>query len=201
MKRGLALLLVLGLVLCLTACDQIPGTGDKNNVPVSESVDDGIIRADEDGYAFGRLHDTFRTAFFDFTVNSAYTCLEFEGYTPSEGNVLLVADVTYYNYTISSQPMYDNDLQAQWSGEGDEDYALPITYARTGLYPNTGVEPTGDMFPMEFDLGIDETRTGLLVYEVPAGEKDYSISYQEYFDDGSCGDLFFVFFTPETRYA
>lgn len=213
MKKIFALLLALGLVLALTACDQIPGLpgsgGGKDSVspPSNESdsdnssgsSDSGVIEADEDGFAYGFLGDTMRTAFFDFTVNSAYTCAEYEGYTPSEGNTLLVADVTFYNYTIYSQPMFDDDLQAQWSDDSDDAFALPITYARTDLYPNTGVEPMGDMFPMSFDLGIQEERNGLLVYEVPAGEKDYSLSYYEYFSDDTYGDLFFVYFTPESK--
>ena len=204
MRKLFALLLALGLVISLSACDEIPGSGgntaDQNNA-AADSGDDGLIRADENGFATGFLGDTLRTSFFDFTVNSAYTCSEFEGYIPSAGNTLLVTDVTFYNYTIYSQTMYDTDLQAQWSGKNDDDYALPITYARTETYPNTGVDPMGDMFPTQFDLGIQETRSGLLVYEVPAGEKDYSLSFLEYFSDESYGDLFFVYFTPEVREA
>ena len=45
--------------------------------------------------------------------------------------------------------------------------------------------------------------TGLLVYEVPNGEKDFSISYLELFDDGTEegeeGDLFYVYFTAEEQ--
>ena len=41
--------------------------------------------------------------------------------------------------------------------------------------------------------------TGLLVYEVPAGNRDFSISYLEQFDDNSEGDTFFVFFTAEDQ--
>lgn len=200
MKRMFALLLTLGLVLALTACDQIPGQSGNGNATggASASSDDGRIRA-EDGFAYGFLGDTLRTVFFDFTVNSAYICSEFEGYTPSEGNELLVVDMTVFNYTISSWPMWDTDFQVEWGGEGNEDFALPITYARGDLYPNTGVEPWGDLFPLEFDLGIQETRDGLLVYEVPAGGKDFALYFGEYFDDESSGDLFCVYFTPEKK--
>ena len=52
----------------------------------------------EDGYAEGRLGDTMHTYFFDYTVNSAYLCDTFEGYTPIlDGYRLLVADVTVKN--------------------------------------------------------------------------------------------------------
>lgn len=207
MKKLFALLLALGLVLALAACDKVPdeakpdggNAAPSTSQPAGSDSSDDVILPDEDGFADGYMGDTLRTYFFDFTVNSAYTCSEFEGYTPSEGNTLLVADVTFYNYTASSVPMYDTDLQAQWSGTEDQDFALPITYARTDLYPNTGVEPMGDMFPVEFSLGIHQSQTGLLVYEVPAGEADYSLSYMELFNNDTTGDTFFVYFTPEAK--
>ena len=77
---------------------------------------------------------TKKTYFFDYTVNSAYVCSEFEGYQPAQGNELLVA-----------------------------------------------------------------SRTGLLVFEVPAGNKEFSISYMEAFDDDSTGDTYFVNFTAEAK--
>ena len=45
----------------------------------------------------GRTGDTMETYFFDFTVNSAYLTSDYAGYTPAEGNVLLVADITVKN--------------------------------------------------------------------------------------------------------
>ena len=46
---------------------------------------------------------------------------------------------------------------------------------------------------------MNEERTGLLVYEVPADSKDFSISYLEAFEEGDEGDTFFVYFTPEEK--
>ena len=53
--------------------------------------------------------------------------------------------------------------------------------------------------PTEYELAVDEEREGLLVFEVPQGEKDFSISYLEVFDDSTEGDVFFVFFTAEEK--
>ena len=130
----------------------------------------------EDGYAEGRLGDTMHTYFFDYTVNSAYLCDTFEGYTPIlDGYRLLVADVTVKNTNRESIPMYDTDFQVRWSDTSEDAY----------------------------DLAVDEERTGLLVFEVPEGETDFSISYLELFDDGteegSSGDTFFVYFTAEEQ--
>ena len=84
----------------------------------------------------GRIGDSIRTDFFEFTVNSAYLCSEFEGRAASEGTELLVVDATVKNTFNESIPMSDWDFQAQW-GEDDDDeaYAFPITSD-----PETGEE-------------------------------------------------------------
>lgn len=56
-----------------------------------------------------------------------------------------------------------------------------------------------EQLPAEYELAVNETRTGDLVFDVPAGEKDFSISHLELFDDDSEGDTFFVYFTAEER--
>ncbi len=146
----------------------------------------------------GRIGDSIRTDFFEFTVNSAYLCSEFEGRAASEGTELLVVDATVKNTFNESIPMSDWDFQAQW-GEDDDDeaYAFPITSD-----PETGEEIAAvseDQLPYEYDLGVDERVEGLLVYEVPEGYKDFSISTQDIYSDGTTGDTYFVYFTPERQ--
>jgi len=151
----------------------------------------------EKGGAEGHLGDVMHTCFFDFTVNSAYVCDTFEDYTPESGNQMLVAEITVKNTGNASVEMYDTDFQAQWGSEGENDFRVPIT-----LDPDTyeELDPLNDeQLPGTYSLGVDGERTGLLVYEVPADQKDYSISYEEVFEDESTGDVFFVFFTPEEK--
>ena len=150
--------------------------------------------ADENGNAEGRLGDTMHTYFFDYTVNSAYLCDEYEGYTPQEGNELLVADITVKNTHIASIEMYDTDFQIQWNDDAEDAYDFPITY-----YLEEGETYGDDMLPYLYELSIDESVTGVLVYEVPEGNKDFSISYLELFDDDSEGDVFFVYFSAEKQ--
>ena len=133
-----------------------------------------------------------RTYFFDYTVNSAYTCKEFEGYTPAEGNKLLVAEITVKNTDRSTVTMYDTDFQIQWGDDDDDDaYDAPITYY--------GDAVSDDQLPEEYDLSVNEERTGLLVFEVPEDSKDYSISYLEQFSNETEGDVFFVYFTAKDK--
>ena len=178
MKRLGAIFLLVTLSLSL-----LTGCGDKTGYA-------------EDGYAEGRLGDTMHTYFFDYTVNSAYLCDTFEGYTPIlDGYRLLVADVTVKNTNRESIPMYDTDFQVQWSDTSEDAYEFPITYYTDAV--------SDQQLPTEYDLAVDEERTGLLVFEVPEGETDFSISYLELFDDGteegSSGDTFFVYFTAEEQ--
>ena len=148
----------------------------------------------------GRTGDTMETYFFDFTVNSAYLTSDYAGYTPAEGNVLLVADITVKNTNQKSIEMYDTDFQIQWD-DGDDAFAYPITI-NTETYEE--LDPVGDsQLPGTYTLAVDEERTGELVYEVPAGFTDFSIAYLEQFvdEDGneSTGDTFFVYFTAEDQ--
>ena len=90
--------------------------------------------------------------------------------------------------------MFDNDFQVQWSSDAKDAFDYPVTY-----YLEEGVSLGEEVLPAEYTLAKDESRTGLLVFEVPAGEKEFSISYMEYFEDETTGDTLFVFFNAEKK--
>lgn len=186
MKKRIATLLLASIAaLSLTGCGKsqaASGTDSSTGYP------------DENGYAEGQLGDTMHSSFFDYTVNSAYTCSEYGEYKAQDGYELLVADITITNTFKEDIPMYDTDFQVQWNDPSDEAYDWPVTYY-AGISETIG----DNVLPAEYDLDIDESRTGLLVFEVPDGEEDFSISYREYFDDDTTGDLFFVFFTAKRK--
>lgn len=211
----------IALAVCLTGCgnarsvlnteseetQESEGTQEiKESLFDRETEDDADVEDDADaeddaetenavvsegGYGEGRIGDTMKTYFFNYRVNSAYVCEEFAGYQPAEGKELLVADVTVKNTFNESIPMFDSDFQVQWNSEAEEDYDFPISYY--------GNEVSDEQLPESYELAISEERTGLLVFEVPEGKKDFSISYLELFDDDSEGDVYFVFFTAEKQ--
>lgn len=197
LKRTLCAVLSVAALTALTAC-----SGSGLDLSALNGLDSGSGASEEgvtaeDGYGEGRIGDTMQTYFFDYTVNSAYTCTEFGGTTPAEGNVFLVADVTVHNTNSASIEMYDTDFQAQWGSEAEEDFRVPITYDTENLVDLPTL--TDDQLPSTYTLAVDEERTGLLVYEVPSGYQDFSISYQEMFSDETTGDTFFVFFTADPQ--
>ena len=181
------------LAFSLVACGPVDSAVQNlvGAVSNSGSSNSGVVTADDDGYAEGRIGDVMRTYFFDYTVNSAYTCKEFEGYTPAEGNKLLVAEITVKNTDRSTVTMYDTDFQIQWGDDDDDAYDVPITYYNDAV--------SDEQLPEEYDLGVNEERTGLLVFEVPEDSKDYSISYLEQFSNETEGDVFFVYFTAKYK--
>lgn len=179
--------LVLAAVLAtaaLAGCNSTPSNGDSARVGYPN----------EDGYAEGRLGDTMHSYFFDYTVKSAYVCDTYEGYTPASGNELLVAEITVKNTHNESIEMYDSDFQVQWNDDADDAYNFPIT-----LNLQTGETVGKNMLPDVYTLAVNESRTGIIAFEVPSGNKDFSISYMEYFDDDSSGDVFFVYFTADKK--
>ena len=180
----LSLLLVFGL---LTAC-----TSGSSNEPAAA---DPVVKEAENGGVFdGRIGETIRTYFFDFRVNEAYLCEDYHGFTPQDGNVLLVVKVDVENRMNGSIPMSDIDFQAQWGDDADDAFAWPIT-----TDPETYEEREtlcDEQLPYEYELGIGEKRSGELVYEVPEGKKDFSLStIDDFADSDEEGDLYFVYFT------
>lgn len=159
-----------------------------------ESSDDPNKKKDENGVKEGFLGDTMKTYFFDFSVNSAYTCASYEGYTPAEGNQMLVTEITVKNTFSESIEMYDSDFMILWADESDDAYSLPVTYNLT-----SGETLGQNMLPDVYPLKIQGSRSGLLIYEVPIGYTDFSMAYVTVFDDNSEGDIFFVHFTPDQK--
>lgn len=211
LKKQLVMFLAfLMMVGSLTACGSLPNNVgdvlDSNTDKVNSENDkenNGAGYA-EDGYAEGFLGETMHTYWFDFTINSAYTCMEFDGLTPDEGYKFLVAEVTLYNTTKSSQPMYFWDFQLQWDVQPGEDEEKAFGYPLYEEIQNEDGESdfisVSDLqLPAYYELGINETRTGTLLYAAPEGAKDYSVSFQEVFEDDTEGDVFFVWFNAEEK--
>ena len=169
--------------------------------PAVETMDPAeVITPDADGYAMGYLGDTLRTDFFDMRVDSAYTCYEFDGVAPQEGYKLLVAQVTLYNYTNFTQPMFNTDFEVWWDaqeGESSDDaWDFPLTRAEEledGSYEYYNL--SDQQLPVEWDFPIHETQSGILLYQVPEGSSTFSVAFLEYYNDGTTGDLYEVRFS------
>lgn len=195
MKKLLSLTLALLLILALAACGGRDGGGDEASSSGGGSETSDVYA--EDGYGEGRIGDVVHSYFMNFTVNSAYTTSEYSGHTAPEGMKVLVVNITVKNTFNETLPMYDVDFQGQWSGSDESgEFAWPITMGEDGSALDT---ISDEQLPAEYELAVDESRTGVLVFDVPADKSDFSVSHQESFDDNTEGDTFFVFFTAKEQ--
>ena len=183
-----ALLLAASMTLSMTACNGLDLTPknpneDPSNAPSESPSDSGNgSEAQTEGY----LGDTMSTSWFDFTLEEAYLCDTYESYTPAEGNQMLVVSMSIQNTSRFSVPMYQNDFPVLWdSDDEDSGYAEVISAI------------SDDQFQDEYNLGINKSVSGLLVYEVPKDVVDFTVAFMEVFDDDQVGDTFFVDFTPD----
>ena len=187
MKRRTFLALTLLLLLTLAACGGSDG----------DSSGGGADIYAEGGYGEGRAGDVIHSVFMDFSVNSAYTTSNYHGHAAPEGKKVLVVEMTVKNTFNESLSMWDDDFQGQWSASTETDeFAWPITEGEGGSSLDTVAE---EQFPAEYELAVNESRTGELVFDVPADERDFSISHKELFADDSEGDTFFVYFTASEK--
>lgn len=172
MKISKKLLMCVMVVFCLmfTACN-------------ATSVN-SVVKA-EDGYAEGKIGTTFRTIFFDYSVDSVAYPSEYEGYTPPEDMQLVDVVITIKNTFGEALPMFNSDFQIQWHdlGEGDDDYDYGIE-----------MKDSSTVMPAEFSLANGDTCNYHVVYVVPAEAKEFSVSFQELFADETEGDIFATFF-------
>ena len=194
MKKTVAFLLSLLLIIgMMTACS----SGSSSSRPLGETESSQDASEDSVYNGSGRIGQTIETYFFKFKINDAYLCDDYHGYAPQSGNELLVVQIDIENLANESIPMFDVDFQAQWGEDDDESaYSFPIT-TDPETYEDRGTV-SDKQLPYEYELGIGEKVSGELVFEVPKGYKDFSVSTRDDFEDDSQeGETYFVYFTPK----
>ena len=189
MKKILAFILAVIMLVAFTGCSALTqGFEEALDEAVKDeagALDDSEVILPEEGYAEGRIGGTFRTAFFDFTIDDVDSCSSYEGYTPADGMQLIDVTVTVKNTFGDELPMFNSDFQIQWHdlGDKDEDFGVGVI-----------LSDSETVMPEEYTQKRAETVTYHIIYEVPAEAKEFSISYLEYYSDDTTGDVFFCFF-------
>ena len=166
------------LLLALAVALLLPACGQGGQDLVPGSWEDG-----EPGLKQGVLGDTLST--------------RYGSYTAADGNKLVVATLTLKNTFGSPVDMWGDDFAILWD-DPDQD---------SGAAPALPEGISGEQFPDEYVLEIDEVRTGQAVYEVPQDFSDFALAFQEIFEDtenpdnldGVEGDTFLVSFTAEEK--
>lgn len=167
--------LVACIAMVLTMCMMFTACGTSVNNVVSAV----------NGEADGEIGTTFRTYFFDYSVDSVSYPSEYEGYTPEEGMQLLDAVITIKNTFGDDLPMFNSDFQIQWYdlGNGQDDFGYGIE-----------MDDSSTVMPSSYTLANGDTCNYHVIFEVPADAKEFSISFMEFFSDNTEGDIFVTFF-------
>lgn len=187
MKRKMGVLAAVLLAAILAGCTPWGSLGrmlDRyaggmygyENEPMPEYEDS------QDSYT-GGVGDVMQSCFFDFVVTQTFVTENFSGYTPAPGYELVCATIRVENTFGEDLPMGIYDFQIQW-GDGDLDFG----YEAEAFWNVDGC------MPESYTLPADDIAVYQVIYEVPAGCTEYSISYLEYFADDTTGDVYFVFF-------
>lgn len=134
--------------------------------------------------------DTVSTAWFSYTVVSANSANEYGGYVSAEGDQLVVVELEIKSTYSQPVTMFDSDFQLTWSGmEEDDTRCMPVEYY------------CDQQLPAEYELASRESRSGVLVYQVPQEETEFQFLFREVFDDGTqegrMGDLYVMDLTPQ----
>lgn len=172
MKNSKKFLTCIMMVFCLMLIDCGRATVNK------------IVSA-VDGYAEGQIGTTFRTVFFDYSVDSVKYPSEYEGYIPDEGMQLVDIVVTIKNTFGNTLPMFNSDFWIEWNKIEDVEY-----------YYDYGIEmdSSSTVMPSEFSLANQDTCNYHIIFEVPAKATAFSVSFREFFENETVGDLFTTFF-------
>ena len=151
------------------------------------------------GRGDGVMGDTMKTAFLEFTLNSAKLADTWQNVYPDNGMKLLILNITTKSTQTPELTLYDTDYQVQWGGTGEEDYSTPLTYrdewATAPTYKRSvNLDGVEGMFPGTAVLQKDEEVTADFIYQVPEGYSDFKLEFKEFFEDESLGDFFCVSF-------
>lgn len=205
MKKTAAILITVMMAISLAACGN-DGTGQlgtssfgKNSTvddtTNDNSSDDNILSGGslaENGdpeYIWGELGDKMSTAWFDFTIKSATLCGEYSGNTPADGCQYLVLEMRLENTYLDSEPVpiYYDDFDVEW--EDPDSYELPV------FMKIDGQTLSEDNY--EFQLRFARNADATMVYEVPEEYEEYYVYFDEYFADGTMGNVIAVYLVPE----
>ncbi|MCL2122132.1 MAG: DUF4352 domain-containing protein [Clostridiales bacterium] len=189
MMKCLRLISLLVCVLFVSGCnpfavetppEEPPEEDPRPQVIGARTLEDGRKVG---GSAKGKIGEEMVSVFFSFTVNRAELAGEFEENKPERSYIYLIIEMTVRSILDRSLPMWADDFPIQW-GDGDNDYAYPLE------------KISDSQMDAEFSLHEGESVTKNLIYEVPApdGEREYTITYLEYFADDVEGNMFYVSF-------
>ena len=144
------------------------------------------------GRSSGQTHiasapETQANSFFALTVNDAYMVSTLDGYYPEYvQGAFLVVDITVENVLDLDEPMpmYTTDFLLSWEGCDDPE----VSYVK---FSDMQLED-------EWEMDYGEQVRGCLVFDCPSDVTEFSLIFEEIWEDDFVGDTYVMNFTADT---
>jgi len=165
------------------------GCGSRPKEETSAPVAGNAALTPQNGYARGTSGDVMQTHWFTIKAEEVSLTDAYADLTPAaEDRKLLVVPVTVTNTCDTDLSMYDVDFQVQWDDDSENAFTMPLTVEDAARFRDGMLEDS-------YVLAVNETRSGDLVFEVPADASGFAMVYQEVFETGETGDIFIITLT------
>ncbi|MDR3086184.1 MAG: hypothetical protein LBU47_07725 [Christensenellaceae bacterium] len=168
-KRAAFAALALCLCFALAACSGLQdaaGGLQEAGSQLAEQVGQ-LLRGD----VTGKVGETYRTEWFNFSISSIKQVESYAGYAPEEGNLL-------YDVVITELSTFDEAIPM-----GTFDFFMLMDGTEEPVFPMDPLNGDETMMPAEFDLSPDESVTYHMVYEVPKDAKGLKLMYIELYEN------------------
>lgn len=179
--------MIITVCLLLSCGGMLTSCGNKADKNGSMISDDGRSYG---GFIIGDVGDTIETAFFDMTVNEAfrYNTYQFNDglYEAEDGNTYLVVNITIKNTYDADIPISITDFTLDFEGNKSKD--ILTGYGKADLNQDSFMENI-------FTLKKGEKITKSILFTVK-NKKNYTLNYEEYYEDEFKGDEFSIQLTP-----
>jgi hypothetical protein len=136
-----------------------------------------------DGWMGTEIGNKVSAKWYDFTVNSVDFVNDYEGYSASDGNILVHASITITNTSEKTIYLFDGDFALVWDLDKDE---------RSYAYSKEAYTDT--MLTNEYAINVGETKTIDTIYEISKNnKKPMAIYYYEQYSDGQKGNKYYIY--------
>lgn len=172
---------ILALVLCIAL---LGGCSGNPLDPVADSIQDmGTAVGDAvgkllSGDVTGKVGETYRTEWFDFSISSINQVDSYAGYSPAEG-------FTLYDVAITEISTFDDPIPM-----GTFDFFIDADVFDEYIYPIEALN--NSMMPETFTLTKGESAEYHMVYEVPKGTQGLKLMYIEIDEEENQGATFTI---------
>ena len=132
----------------------------------------------DNGYHEYEVGDSVKTMFFNFTVEEFLSSTDISGNKPDAGKQFVAVKLKVENTFGQDIQMFSTDFLLEWDKTNADDKGVdgPHSY-----YDKDAI--FDEEFEKEYTLTTGESKEGVLVFEVPEGVTEVSLTVQDIYND------------------